>query len=294
MLRTRNAIPFIVILFAAYNAPAQTQASCNFTLVPMFPSSPAHAQFVAMGGNDYGTVVGRVYLAHTTPPVQAFIRYSGGAITYYTYPNSPYNQFNQFTARNNSGANLLMVQPAGEYDYILQGSNITKIAVPNSKWRSTHATAINGYSTVVGTYTHLNGYNGGFKRYSNGKFIDLTYPGSVATFPYGINDSGTVVGSYLDSQYTEHGFIYSNGSWATLDDPSNKMGRLMGISNTGAIVGGFTPFLYENGTSKLIAVPNKPSAYIDVRAMTPGGLIVGIVELTSNTSDWYNFTAKCH
>jgi probable HAF family extracellular repeat protein len=293
--RTRIASLSTVLLLAGYAAQAQTQASCNFNLIPMFPSSPANSQFVAMGGNDFGTVVGRVYFSHTTPQlaIQAFIRYSGGGITYYTYPNSVYNQFNQFTARNNNGTNLLMVEPAGEYDYILQGSSMTKIVVPNSQWRSTHATAINKYNSVVGTYGHLDGYQGGFKRYSNGKFVDLTYPGSVATFPYGINDKGTIVGSYLDSNYTEHGFIYSNGSWATLDDPSNKTGRLLGISNTGVIVGGFTPFLYENGAFKLISVPNNPTAYIDIRAMTPGGLIIGIVEFTPNPPDWYDFTAKC-
>jgi hypothetical protein len=223
--------------------------------------------------------------------IQAFIRYSGGSISYYTFPNSPYNQF---TARNNNGANLLMVQPAGEYDYIVQGSSMTKVVVPNSQWRSTHATAINKYNSVVGSYDHIDGYHGGFKRYSNGKFVGLRYPGSVATFPWGINDSGSVVGSYIDSQSIEHGFIYSNGSWATLDDPTNKTGRLLGISNTGAIVGGFNPFLYENGRFKLISVPDNPTAYIDIRAMTPGGVIIGIVELTPNPPDWYNFTAKCH
>ena len=285
----------IIVLFFTYTAQAQTQASCNFNLIPMFPSSPVGSQFIAMGGNDFGTVVGRVYLSHTTPQlgIQAFIRYSNGGITYYTLPNSPYNQFNQFTARNNNGANLLMVQPAGEYDYIVQGSSMTKIVVPNSQWRTTHATAINKYNSVVGTYYHTNGYHGGFKRFSNGKFVDLTYPGSTATFPWGINDSGTVVGSYFDSQSIEHGFIYSNGSWATLDDPSNKTGRLLGISNKGVIVGGFNPFLYENGTFKRISVPNSPNAYIDIRAMSSGGLIIGIVEMTPNPPDWYNFTAKC-
>jgi hypothetical protein len=58
-------------------------------------------------------------------------------------------------------------------------------------------------------------------------------------------------------------------------------------------VGGFTPFLYENGTFKLISVPNNPTAYIDIRAMTPGGLIIGIIEFTPNPPDWYDFTAKC-
>jgi len=285
---------FAVIVLALFvPVQAQTLASCNFNFFPMFPSSPANSQFVPMGGNDFGTVVGRVYFSHTTPQlaIQAFIRYSGGGITYYTHPNSVYNQFNQFTARNNNGANLLMVEPAGEYDYIVQGSSMTKIVVPNSQWRSTHATAINKYNSVVGTYGHLDGYHGGFKRYSNGKFVDLTYPGSVATFPHGINDKGTAVGSYLDSKYIEHGFIYSNGTWATLDDPTIKSGRLLGISNGGAILEGLGLSLYVNGTFKMISVPNSTS--IDVRAMTPGGLIIGIVEFSPDPPDWYDFTAKC-
>ena len=125
--------------------------------------------------------------------------------------------------------------------------------------RLTSTTALSGLTTAATATT-------GAKRYSNGKFVDLTYPGSVATFPWGINDKGTVVGSYLNSKDTKHGFIYSNGTWATLDDPTAKTGGLLGISNTGAIVGGFTPFLYEQGTFKLISVPNNPTAYINVRA----------------------------
>ena len=60
--------------------------------------------------------------------------------------------------------------------------------------------------------------------------------------PLGINDSGQIVGYYLDSSARARhtGFLYSNGTWTTLTDPSPslKSGHLcQGINDSGQIVG---------------------------------------------------------
>jgi hypothetical protein len=107
-----------------------------------------------------------------------------------------------------------------------------------------------------------------------------------------------IVGYYTDGTLirsgTKHvqGFIYRNGQWATLDypDPNTTQTWLYGISNAGVIVGSadFGPFLYANGTFKLIQVPN--ATYNYVFGIAPNGLIAGYAVLSDGL---HGFTATC-
>jgi hypothetical protein len=118
------------------------------------------------------------------------------------------------------------------------------------------------------------------------------------TEPFGINDFGTVVGGYYD-KYRRHGFIFHNGHWATLDYPHSSYTLLVGITNGGKIIGNAylfgssaaTLFLYENGTFKVISIPN--SDHPDFRSLNSispkQGLILGV------TGDVHDpaFIAQC-
>jgi len=57
----------------------------------------------------------------------------------------------------------------------------------------------------------------------------------VFTGPIGINDNGTVVGTYVKN--LNRGFIFHNGQWATLDYPHAVDTILVGIANDGKIIG---------------------------------------------------------
>lgn len=78
---------------------------------------------------------------------------------------------------------------------------------------------------------------------SSYKFTTITdpsaYPGS--TEPFGINDKGAIVGSYLDSSnpLIVHGFLDVGGTFTTIDDPLSTPGYTVanGINASGAIVG---------------------------------------------------------
>jgi hypothetical protein len=62
---------------------------------------------------------------------------------------------------------------------------------------------LNKYNSVVGTYVDSNGHDHGFKRYSAGNVIHLTYTGALGTRAYGINDSGVIVGFYNGTDRAE-------------------------------------------------------------------------------------------
>ena len=276
-LRGRLVLCWVLLAMASV-AQAQTQASCTFTLFKPQISS---------GVNDWGTTVGSL-------GGKAAIRYAGGAVSYYLPPGA---LGSSFFARNDSGVTTGSYTDASgnQHAFMLKGSTLTQIVDPKAVSFGTFVSGINRWNSTVGSYldSRINGSFHGFKRYSNGSFIDLDYPVADLSLPHGtspagINDSGVIVGSYAAdfSVNSQRGFIYHNGQWATVD-AGDQYTFLNGIGNAGVIVAftGAQSFLYANGTFKLINVPN--SVMTEVDGMAPGGLISGRTLL-------YGFTATCH
>jgi probable HAF family extracellular repeat protein len=235
------------------------------------------------GVNDYGTVVGEADFA-ATPRARAFIHYSGGN-TIYWVPSGA--KGSGFGGRNDAGITTGAYTDASgkSHAFLLKGSTLTAIVRPYGA----SPAGINKYNSVVGTYVDNNGHEHGFKRFSDGNVIHLTYPGALGTRAFGINDGGIIVGFYDGTDSAEHGFIYKNGQWAKLQFPNaTQSTELYGISSSNVIVGQGQAhaYMYKNGTSKEISVPG--SAETQVRAIAPGGLIAGMADLT------HGFLASCH
>jgi probable HAF family extracellular repeat protein len=275
-------------------AQGQVQyAYCKFNRFLLDRSKPMDPSIGwGIGANDWGTTVGQAVLLVQGPiDTQGFIRYSDGSVSYYTLSGSPLTFFN---ARNNNGVTI-----GGSFDisgrgqaFMLQGSNVTLIDDPRSTPHSTQAWGINKYNSIVGSYVDpITGASRGYKRYSNGSFVGLNYPGAQATNPKSINDSGAVVGTYTTASGVLHGFLYFNGKWATLDYELSPSANLTGISNAGVILG--SNFIYANGTFKLL--PNVPnSTWTEFYSMSPAGLITGrAFGFSADPNDSYGFTASC-
>ena len=178
--------------------------------------------------------------------------------------------------------------------FILQGSTFTSFVHPKAVW-GTSIMGINKYNSTVGWYLDSAEKEHGFKRFSNGGLAALDYPGSQGTDPAGINDYGTVAGSFSNTS-GEHGFIFHSGSWAQVDYPgSNGQTQLVGISNASLVVGfstlqePYVSFLYANGVFKVISVPNSFST--NVTGVSANGVISGNVVYNSGASG--AFTATC-
>jgi probable HAF family extracellular repeat protein len=288
LLRRSSLALTIVLLASAAIAQAQTQASCTFKL---FQLNPSGKNLSPNGVNDYSTVVGQAAVD------QGFTRFAGGGVTYYSVPNSASTYF---TARNDSGINVgvYSTQSASTIakGFMLKGSTFTSIVHPKAVVGTT-LTGINKYNSIVGWYEDAGVGQHGFKRYSNGGFVNLNYPGSQYTLPTGINDSGTVAGWFSDST-GEHGFIYHNGQWAPFDFGANTT-QVFGISNANKIVGVSTSnepptsFIYENNVFKVISYPNAFST--QVAGISANGIITGTIILNnSDPTSGRGFTAKCN
>ena len=113
-------------------------------------------------------------------------------------------------------------------------------------------------------------------------YARLSFPGAPVTNVNGINNSNVIVGSYYDSQYFVHGFIYRAGKYTAVNFPGATMTEVLGINDYSDIVGSyqmpgtlnFHGFLRHNGVFTKI---NDPSAKIGTMAsgINKEGTIVG-------------------
>jgi probable HAF family extracellular repeat protein len=83
---------------------------------------------------------------------------------------------------------------------------LTTIDYPGS--RRTNLYGITAAGNVSGSFTDTN-RNHGFV--DNSGFVKLNYPGALSTFGFALNDSGQVVGQYVDEDSVVHAFIATVG-----------------------------------------------------------------------------------
>jgi len=121
--------------------------------------------------------------------------------------------------------------------------------------------------------------------------VSVNYPGAAGTVSSGINDEGTVVGSYFDALYNTHGFIYRHGIFSTLDYPGASETLPRAINNNGVVVGYYklstdTPtmvhgFSYSSGLYQSFDYPGADSTMLS--GINGVGTIVG-KEITYSTT----------
>jgi uncharacterized membrane protein len=86
--------------------------------------------------------------------------------------------------------------------------------------------------------------------------------GATATFLQDLNDSGAIVGAYVDTSGIFHGFLMNAGNFTTVDFPGVVATVAGGINNRGQIVGNYGEvsgithvYLLSAGTFTTIDVP---------------------------------------
>ena len=278
MLRTPVLI--LVPLLCSLAAQAQTKANCTFNFfsptTPITLHNGAPVFLEPFGINDFGTVVGRT--SNGTP--RGLIRWANGSVTHVKGTSWLF-------ARNDHGISVGFDSSLYFKAVLVNGTTITPIVLDVNNGGINIVKGINRWGTVIGRYNNPNlSGDHGFKRWKNGTTRTLDFPGALpgGTEPDGINDNGTVVGYYFARDYSVHGFIFHNGQWATLDYPNASDTVLVGITNAGKIIGNAdvnasnTLFLYENGTFKVISVPNSGLNRSLLSISPKQGLILGTTD----------------
>lgn len=79
------------------------------------------------------------------------------------------------------------------------------------------------------------------------RFQSIDFRNATTTQAFGISERGGIVGSYVDTSGTAHGFSLINGRLAAIDFPGAIFPAARGINDSGTIAGGFTRADDPNG-----------------------------------------------
>jgi probable HAF family extracellular repeat protein len=109
--------------------------------------------------------------------------------------------------------------------------------------------AINNNGALAGYYTVPNTVAGGFDYHGyiavGATVTPIDVPGASDTVVLGVNDQGTVVGTYEIANGPDHGFVLQNGIFTTFDVPGATATHVRDINNNGVFVGWF-----EDGSTR--------------------------------------------
>jgi hypothetical protein len=146
--------------------------------------------------------------------------------------------------------------------FVYQGGGFTNFSVFSSS--ATEPTGVNDFGVIAGIYEDPSRGTHGFID-DAGAVTSFDVPGGVPgeMSVAGINDAGTVVGSYvsLDAHGSPilHGYIDQGGTFTTLDGPGTET-DLLGVNDLGQIVGdnfggpaGSFRFVYQSGSFTPVA-----------------------------------------
>lgn len=127
------------------------------------------------------------------------------------------------------------------------------------------------------------------------KFTQFDYPNALATDALGINDQGSIVGTFSDSA-TAHGYVLREGKFKAIDPPGSIFTVARSISAREEIVGFYYDasfnlhgFYYYNGQFRTIDIPNSTETraegisavgvisgeYVDLNGIEHGFLLQG-------------------
>ncbi len=168
--------------------------------------------------------------------------YSGGAVTTLDFPGS---SGTYAWSINASGVIVGQYKDSSSttHGFMYKNSTYTSIDVPGASTgfdAGTFPGAINSGEVIVGYYTvntapFLHGFT-----LSNGVFTSFDYPGADGTVAYGINDSGSISGIFLNNTFTAQGYVEIGGVFTLVDVPGGTVDtNLYRIENNGYIVGSY-------------------------------------------------------
>ena len=146
--------------------------------------------------------------------------------------------------------NLLATSMGLIYKSVGKGGFLTAFDYPGAQ--RTSAAAINDIGVIGGNYSvAVNGQVQEFAfLYTHGVFSQFVCSLTPSPIIAGMNDAGTIVGTYIPSTGSTESFISRNGECLPFNGPGGEAVQVTGINNDGVIVGN----LFDQVTS-FIATP---------------------------------------
>jgi hypothetical protein len=166
--------------------------------------------------NDAGTIAGsNGSNRFGKNPLQVFIDHAGKITTFDPAP-APQQATLEALYMNDSDevVGWYYSNITGSHSFLYDKGTVTSL--PG------YVTGINNAGQVIGQY-YPNGHEMGFV-YSDGTFTSIAPPGATWTTPTGINNSGEITGTWIDSNDNENGFVGTPTGAVTSTDLSTASG----------------------------------------------------------------------
>jgi hypothetical protein len=193
---------------------------------------PNSIETTPRGINLAGVVCGTFVLGGTFPSSHGFF-FDGHAYTQYDVPGA---EDTNITGENDAGDFTGWYDDGSlDHGFINIGGVLTKFDSPGSY--TTFPQAINNLGQIAG---YDAAYRGFFRDADGTVTSSITYPGAKATYIYGLNDHGLMVGSWEDFGYVTHAFVRSKtGQFISYDYPDDQFPTVVfsGINNSNLISG---------------------------------------------------------
>jgi len=191
-----------------------------------------------LGANSKGWSVGD-YARNVHAELQAFFRSPSGATTEFSVPEAMGTRAVAIN-RSRTIAGVAIINGQQDVKGFVRSphGDITLFGDP---YGYVQVAGINDDGTVTG-WASIEEPEAAFVRTSDGTFTAFTGPnGTIATEPWAINNAGTVVGEYLDTNGVFHGFLRTAGGTLAPFDPEGSIHtEIFAINNKGAIAGTYT------------------------------------------------------
>jgi len=138
---------------------------------------------------------------------------------------------------------------------------------------------INSSNVAAGWCTNTSGVQIGFT-YSRGHFTDINIQGAILTNAIGINDAGSVVGTYVTSTGIQHGFVLVGSTLTNLDPPGvTSTATAWGINNAG-VISAFG--INASGTYVSFTTPDMGQTWTPLHAPGEGSIGTAMHEINNN------------
>src|SRR5215831_9189298 len=184
--------------------------------------------------------------------------------------------------------------PRGVFGFRLSGATFTPVMVPGASDPGTRASKINNEQQIVGVFGSSPAQ--GFL-FDQGVFTAINVPGETrATDARGINERGTIVGSYATEpvlgRNVGHAYVLDDGIFTSFDVPGLEGPTAYDINNRGVIVGtgsDLTPahashgFILEDGVFTILHFPG--ATLTEALGINDRGQIVGVARIGSPARD---------
>ena len=221
---------------------------------------PGSAQTQVVGINNQGDTAGFWVTGNGTN--HGFVEWNG-VFENFNDPKTPHmaGSVNQLLGINDNGVAVGFYNDAAGNSHAYEVNQATRvftsIKIPGAV--SSLATGISKGGYIVGVATDSSKVTSSWMRSPTGQLTTFQFPGGSDTQAFGINPEHQIVGSYLDGNGVQHGFVLSNplgpkSHWQSIDDPNGVGSTVVnGINGAGDLVGFYTDA--AGNTDGMLATP---------------------------------------